>query len=594
LIFLSSRLMSFVVSARKYRPQNFDELVGQDHIAQTLKNAIKNDQLAHAFLFSGPRGVGKTTSARILAKVLNCENLQEGYKACNTCSSCKSFMENASFNIFELDAASNNSVEHIRALNEQVRFQPQQGSYKIYIIDEVHMLSQAAFNAFLKTLEEPPSYAKFILATTEKHKIIPTILSRCQIFDFRRIQLKDIVAQLKKISGEEGRNIDEEALHLIAQKSDGALRDALSIFDKVISSADGDISYKEVADNLNILDYDYFFRIVDSAIKEDLPALMLTLDEIFKYGFEPEQLTLGMMEHLRQLLLVKDLKTASLVETGNSLKTRYENQAALCSGSFILSALSVLNQCDIDLVRSQNKRLSVEIAFSKVAFLNRIVDKKKLFDEEPTTLKKENPPQKETRTEKEIHPSEVMDLTEEKSPKPENSDSNETISETKPVGKPAKPKSKARITSISSDVSVLLNDIKAKDLKSREDALDLNADNLRKIFDDYRENVESKAIQTALEYTAFEIEKDAIRILTPTQIYIDYIRQELRLVTLLHDSFKKNDFKISFEVREETFPNYTPPKKPKLLTTKEKYDLFLNINPKFEQLVDEFKMKLNN
>ena len=586
--------MSFVVSARKYRPQNFDELVGQDHIAQTLKNAIKNDQLAHAFLFSGPRGVGKTTSARILAKVLNCENLQEGYKACNTCSSCKSFMENASFNIFELDAASNNSVEHIRALNEQVRFQPQQGSYKIYIIDEVHMLSQAAFNAFLKTLEEPPSYAKFILATTEKHKIIPTILSRCQIFDFRRIQLKDIVAQLKKISGEEGRNIDEEALHLIAQKSDGALRDALSIFDKVISSVDGDISYKEVADNLNILDYDYFFRIVDSAIKEDLPALMLTLDEIFKYGFEPEQLTLGMMEHLRQLLLVKDLKTASLVETGNSLKTRYENQAALCSGSFILSALSVLNQCDIDLVRSQNKRLSVEIAFSKVAFLNRIVDKKKLFDEEPTTLKKENPPQKETRTEKEIHPSEVMDLTEEKSPKPENSDSNETISETKPVGKPAKPKSKARITSISSDVSVLLNDIKAKDLKSREDALDLNADNLRKIFDDYRENVESKAIQTALEYTAFEIEKDVIRILTPTQIYIDYIRQELRLVTLLHDSFKTNDFKISFEIREETFPNYTPPQKPKHLTTKEKYDLFLNINPKFEQLVDEFKMKLNN
>jgi len=586
--------MSFVVSARKYRPQNFDELVGQDHIAQTLKNAIKNDQLAHAFLFSGPRGVGKTTSARILAKVLNCENLQESYRACNTCSSCKSFMENASFNIFELDAASNNSVEHIRALNEQVRFQPQQGSYKIYIIDEVHMLSQAAFNAFLKTLEEPPSYAKFILATTEKHKIIPTILSRCQIFDFRRIQLKDIVAQLKKISGEEGRNIDEEALHLIAQKSDGALRDALSIFDKVISSVDGDISYKDVADNLNILDYDYFFRIVDSAIKEDLPALMLTLDEIFKYGFEPEQLTLGMMEHLRQLLLVKDLKTASLVETGNSLKTRYENQAALCSGSFILSSLSVLNQCDIELVRSQNKRLSVEIAFSKIAFLNRIVDKKKLFDEEPIALKAENPTHKDVIKEKEVHPAEVMDLLEENKPEPENSDPVETIPQIKPVGKIPKPKSKARIASISSDVGVLLNDIKEKDQKSREDAMNLNSENLRKIFDDYREKVESNAIQTALEYTVFEIKKDEILILTPTQIYIDYIRQELKLIELLHESFKTNDFKISFEVREETFPNYTAPKKPKHLTTKEKYDLFLNINPKFEQLVDEFKMKLNN
>ncbi|MBT8230218.1 MAG: DNA polymerase III subunit gamma/tau, partial [Bacteroidia bacterium] len=267
--------MSFVVSARKYRPQNFDEVVGQDHIAQTLKNALKNDQLAHAFLFAGPRGVGKTTSARILAKVLNCENLQEGFKACGECNSCKAFVDNASFNIFELDAASNNSVDHIRALNEQVRFQPQQGSFKIYIIDEVHMLSQAAFNAFLKTLEEPPPYAKFILATTEKHKIIPTILSRCQIFDFRRIQIPDIVRQLEFISGQEKRNIDQEALHLIAQKADGALRDALSIYDKIISTVEGDITYKDVADNLNVLDYDYYFRIIDSAIKEDFPSLML-------------------------------------------------------------------------------------------------------------------------------------------------------------------------------------------------------------------------------------------------------------------------------------------------------------------------------
>ena len=259
-------VMSFVVSARKYRPQNFDEVIGQDHVAQTLKRALENDKLAHAFLFAGPRGVGKTTSARILAKVLNCENLQEGYKSCGECGACKAFLDNASFNIFELDAASNNSVEHIRALNEQVRFQPQQGAYKIYIIDEVHMLSQAAFNAFLKTLEEPPPYAKFILATTEKHKIIPTILSRCQIFDFKRIQIKDIVVQLKDIAEKENKNISDDALHLIAQKADGAMRDGLSIYDKIISSVEGDIEYKDVADNLNVLDYEFYFKIVDGAI----------------------------------------------------------------------------------------------------------------------------------------------------------------------------------------------------------------------------------------------------------------------------------------------------------------------------------------
>ena len=239
--------MSFVVSARKYRPQNFDELIGQDHIATTLRNAIKNDKLAHAFLFSGPRGVGKTTSARILARVLNCQNLSPEFHACGECGACTSFNDNASFNIFELDAASNNSVDHIRSLNDQVRFQPQQGSYKIYIIDEVHMLSQAAFNAFLKTLEEPPPYAKFILATTEKHKIIPTILSRCQIFDFRRIQVKDIVTQIREIAKKEQREFDEEALHLIGQKADGAMRDALSIYDKIVSTIEGPISYKDVA-----------------------------------------------------------------------------------------------------------------------------------------------------------------------------------------------------------------------------------------------------------------------------------------------------------------------------------------------------------
>lgn len=597
--------MSFVVSARKYRPQNFDELVGQDHVAQTLINAIKNDHLAHAFLFSGPRGVGKTTSARILAKVLNCENLQEGFKACNECNSCKSFMENASFNIFELDAASNNSVEHIRALNEQVRFQPQQGSYKIYIIDEVHMLSQAAFNAFLKTLEEPPSYAKFILATTEKHKIIPTILSRCQIFDFRRIQVRDIVAQLRNIAEQESRNIDDDALHLIAQKADGAMRDALSIYDKVISSVEGDISYKDVAENLNVLDYDYYFKLTDFCLKEDLAQLMLVLDDIFKYGFEAEQLTLGMMEHMRQLLLVKDLKTAQLIEAGETLKERYENQAALCSNSFLLTGLSIMNQADIDLVRSQNKRLSIEIAFTKLCHLNRIVDKKKLFEELNSDEEAGYPenPIAQTQAKSEIA-KEVFDLPDTETSKPISQPKPEAEKKTAVVANSKKSKeffkadamksAKIMAPTISSDVSDLLNNLQKASDDKLNNGLPYTEESVQNIFDDYREKATSKALQTALEYTKYELSEDTLMILTPTQIYIDYIRQELMLLEILHDSFPQFDIKIKFEVREETFPEYTSPKKPKHFTTKEKYDLLNNLNPNFGKLVSEFKLKITS
>ncbi|MEL6989550.1 MAG: DNA polymerase III subunit gamma/tau, partial [Bacteroidota bacterium] len=266
-------MSNFVVSARKYRPSIFKEVVGQGHVSQTLKNALQNDHLAHAFLFCGPRGVGKTTCARILAKTINCTNRTDEFEACGTCNSCKSFEDNASFNVIELDAASNNSVEHIRALNEQVRFQPQQGKYKVFIIDEVHMLSQSAFNAFLKTLEEPPPYAIFILATTEKHKIIPTILSRCQIFDFKRIQIKEIIQHLQHICDTESITADSDALHVIAQKADGALRDALSIFDRIVSFSGKSITYKDVIENLNVLDYDYFFKMVDAILSGNLPSM---------------------------------------------------------------------------------------------------------------------------------------------------------------------------------------------------------------------------------------------------------------------------------------------------------------------------------
>ncbi|NNF21006.1 MAG: DNA polymerase III subunit gamma/tau, partial [Saprospiraceae bacterium] len=476
--------MSFVVSARKYRPQNFDEVVGQDHIAQTLKNALKNDQLAHAFLFAGPRGVGKTTSARILAKVLNCENLQEGFKACGECNSCKAFVDNASFNIFELDAASNNSVDHIRALNEQVRFQPQQGSFKIYIIDEVHMLSQAAFNAFLKTLEEPPPYAKFILATTEKHKIIPTILSRCQIFDFRRIQIPDIVRQLEFISGQEKRNIDQEALHLIAQKADGALRDALSIYDKIISTVEGDITYKDVADNLNVLDYDYYFRIIDSAIKEDFPSLMLIYDKIVKSGFEPEQFIPGLMKHIRDLLMVRDLKTATLLETGDNLKKRYEDQAQLSSASFLMTALSILNNADINLIRSHNKRLSVEIALSKMCYMNRAIEKKKTVvqTEKKEILKEkevviqDNPKEsiaKISSSEAVQNPAKVTNPASEKDHKEEKQPAAATV---KPVIE------KIDAPQISANLDSLLKSIEKEENDKAGNGIPYNVERIQKIF----------------------------------------------------------------------------------------------------------------
>ena len=379
----------FVVSARKYRPQNFSTVVGQAHITTTLKNAIKNNQLAHAFLFCGPRGVGKTTCARILAKTINCENQTKDGEACNICNSCISFDAGTSLNIHELDAASNNSVDDIRSLVEQVRFAPQAGKYKVYIVDEVHMLSSSAFNAFLKTLEEPPPYAIFILATTEKHKILPTILSRCQIFDFKRITNNDTVEHLQEICDKESIKADKAALHVIAQKSEGCMRDSLSILDKIVSFTNGQVTYTNTLEHLNILDEDYYFKMLDFLQQQDLSSGLLMYDEINRKGFEGDTVLNGFAEFLRNLLVSRDAKVAMLLEVAEDFKQKYLQTAQKIPAAYIISALNILNEAELNYKQSRNKRLHVELTIIKLSYLQQalelvnndgVVNKKKLID----------------------------------------------------------------------------------------------------------------------------------------------------------------------------------------------------------------------
>jgi len=364
----------FIVSARKYRPQNFSTVIGQSHITTTLKNAIKNNQLAHAFLFCGPRGVGKTTCARILAKTINCENRTPDGEACNTCNSCVSFDNGTSLNIHELDAASNNSVDDIRTLVEQIRFAPQAGKYKVYIVDEVHMLSTSAFNAFLKTLEEPPPFAIFILATTEKHKILPTILSRCQIFDFKRITIQDTIDHLREICEKENITADDTALHIIAQKSEGCLRDALSILDKIVSFTNGALTYANTLEHLNILDEDYYFRLMDAMQRQSITDSILLYDEINRKGFEGDLVLNGCAEFIRNLLVSKDPKVAMLLEVSEGFKQRYLDVALKVDASFLLSALNILNEAEINYRQARNKRLHVELTLIKLCYLQQAIE----------------------------------------------------------------------------------------------------------------------------------------------------------------------------------------------------------------------------
>lgn len=360
---------NYIVSARKYRPQTFESVVGQQALTATLQNAIRQNHLAHAYLFCGPRGVGKTTCARIFAKTINCLNPQNGYDACNECESCKAFNEQRSFNIHELDAASNNSVDDIRSLIDQVRIPPQIGKYSVYIIDEVHMLSAGAFNALLKTLEEPPSYAIFILATTEKHKVLPTILSRCQVYDFNRITVPDTIAYLQKVAANEGITVGEEALNVVAQKADGGMRDALSIFDQLVAFCGSTITYERTIEVLNVLNTDYYFSLVDKALAHDVPGVLMLLNDVLNHGFDAGHFVTGMAQHLRDVLVSKDPQTVTLLETSEAIRTRYAEQAKRCHPIWLFQALDILNTCDINYRTARNKRLTVELALVKLCQL---------------------------------------------------------------------------------------------------------------------------------------------------------------------------------------------------------------------------------
>lgn len=394
---------NFVVSARKHRPHLFTDVTGQSHVTRTLQNAISNNQLAQAFLFCGPRGVGKTTCARILAKTINCYQVTEDIEPCNECESCQSFNQNASFNVHELDAASHNSVEDIRNLVDQVRYPPQSGKYKVYIVDEVHMLSNAAFNAFLKTLEEPPSYAIFILATTEKHKILPTIISRCQAFDFRRIQPQDIAQQLITIAEKDQITYEEEAIHLLSQKADGSLRDALSMFDLIVTfDADHQLTYQAALHNLHVLDYDYYFKLTDAFLQGDIASILLLYDEILRNGFDSHHFIVGLSEHFRSLLVCQDAATVALLHSAENVRARYQEQANEVNPTYLFKALDLTGQCDIQYKASKNKRLHVELTLLKLARINQegnekgattIKAKKPSSQSTPVTLPKSPPKQ---------------------------------------------------------------------------------------------------------------------------------------------------------------------------------------------------------
>lgn len=597
----------FIVSARKFRPNRFDEVVGQTHVTQTIKNAIAADKLAHAFLFCGPRGVGKTTCARILAKVLNCENGNDENEPCNECNSCKSFDQNASFNIIELDAASNNSVDHMRQLIEQTRFQPQKGKYKVFIIDEVHMLSQSAFNSFLKTLEEPPPYAIFILATTEKHKIIPTILSRCQVYDFRRIQIPEIVSTLKGICTKEGIEAEDEALHIIAQKGDGSLRDALSLFDRQTNVSSSKITYDAVIENLNVLDYDYFFKALESVLVEDFGNLITLYNQILSDGFEPDTFSLGLASHIRNLLISKKLDNLDLLHAGEALEQRYRNQAKLASESLLLNGLHILNECDVHYKMAKNKALHVEMALIRFLYVNNMIDvaSKKKSQPNPVESKPESKPEFKQESkqetikvrdesllskpkEKTASPAPLLEIKKEvKEPAPKKVD---IVEKLVPQKAPVVGLLVPDLSSISSIKEEILSEEKANQLK---ESVPVTFESIMEIWNSYAQNDASLTVKNALKQVKVSYTEEAgLNVTTGSNVTRNLILKELDLMEKIRTTLGAPDLKLAITIDDTLSANKVKPTK-KPLSYKEKYQKLVEKNPLIKDLKDRFDLKID-
>lgn len=601
----------YLVSARKYRPQTFDTVVGQEHITTTLKNAIRTDHLAHAFLFCGPRGVGKTTCARILAKTINCENLTADTEACGECHSCKAFQENTSFNIFELDAASNNSVDDIRELVNGVRFAPQQGRYKIYIIDEVHMLSASAFNAFLKTLEEPPPYAIFILATTEKHKILPTILSRCQIFDFKRITTADTVRHLHAIATKEGLQAEEAALHVISQKSEGCMRDSLSMLDRIASFTGGGITYAATMEHLAMLDADFYFRLGDAMLSQDVSTALLQLDEVLDKGFEGAVVLEGLAEHFRNLLLCKDARMTKLLDIPDVHKKQYFEKAAQAPPSFILSALNVLNDSELRYKEASNKRLHTELCLIRLCYLLQATGAMPVGSDD---LKKNdsvvaNPQRKEHAATTNVIPRPIV---EELRPKAEQmyslpeetpaSVAKQATQEAQAVKaeEPAapsidvtpatKPEGRRISSSFLKDLDSELEKVTAK----KEVAKALCQEDAERMFAAFRERAQQDARSVIYaQLLSMQVEcvaDDEVRIISPTQMADSYA-QNLRNELIEHFTKEAGrNVRITTELREDESVKSA---QPQVLSKQEMYEAMAAKNPLIAQLREGLNLQLD-
>lgn len=569
---------NYIVSARKYRPATFETVVGQSHITTTLKNAIKNGQLAQAFLFCGPRGVGKTTCARILAKAINCQHLTDTIEACNECESCRSFNDATSMNIFELDAASNNSVDDIRRLVEQVRIPPQSGQYKVYIIDEVHMLSPNAFNAFLKTLEEPPAYAKFILATTEKHKIIPTILSRCQIFDFKRIKIDDIAKHLEYVAQKENIAYEPEALHVIAQKADGGLRDALSMFDQLVNFTGGNLSYTNCIDNLNVLDYEYYFRLVDYFRNGDISNSLLLYQEILDKGFDGQHFITGLSEHIRNLMVCLDPITLSLLDVSDNIKSRYAEQANNCRLNLLLKYLDIASEYEYRYRDSNNKRLFIEVCLTKMAtVLMQQAHTQAQVQAQPLATKQVASPQTYQQPQQPVAPQQRTTNVATNNPAP-----------TAPTA-PPQPKTagiilptKTSTISISQNIPVAPNTENEK----KNNEIKLTLDIVEKLWSEYAEMVEDKNLHFAMSQTLIEVNDNRLFTVKLDNSYIDSTIRKNRknILDFMREKtgIKVLDFLTSVTKQEHQKVVYNPTDKFEYL--KEKNSLMVNLRRTFKNI----------